>query len=79
MRATGPRSSWSGQRSARVPVGELGLRKGKKIAYLFDFGGEWRLTLKLVDSWPADDLAYPLLVGTNDAPVPPQYPLLQDD
>jgi hypothetical protein len=68
-----------GRQSARVPVGELSLRKGKKIAYLFDFGDEWRLTLKLVDSWPAEGLAYPMLVGTNDVPALPQYPPLDDD
>src|SRR5947207_9349811 len=32
-----------GQRSARTPLTELELRKGKSIAYLFDFGDEWRL------------------------------------
>ena len=33
------------KKSARVPIGELGLRKGKTIANLFDFGDEWRLPL----------------------------------
>ena len=32
--------------SARVEVRELGLRKGAELAYLFDYGDEWRLQLR---------------------------------
>jgi hypothetical protein len=39
------------KRSARVPVGELGLRKRGTMAYVFDFGDEWRLLIRLEDSW----------------------------
>jgi len=67
-----------GQRSARVPVGELGMRKGKKIAYVFDFGDEWRLLLRLADRWEAGDESYPMLVEAEGAP-PPQYPELDED
>ena len=66
------------KRSARVPVGELGLRKGKKIAYLFDFGDEWRLLLRVVDSWEAADESYPMLVEAEGIP-PPQYPPFEDE
>jgi hypothetical protein len=66
------------KKSARVPIGELGLRKGKAIAYLFDFGDEWRLLLKVVDRWPAGDESYPMLVEAEGTP-PPQYPDLDDD
>lgn len=66
------------KKSARVPIGELGLRKGKTIAYLFDFGDEWRLLLKVVDHWPAGDESYPMLVEADGTP-PPQYPDLEDD
>jgi hypothetical protein len=60
-------------RSARVPISELGLRKGSPIAYLFDFGDEWRLLLRLVETWPADETAsYPMLVEAEGVP-PPQY------
>jgi hypothetical protein len=61
------------KRSARVAIGELGLRKGKTIAYLFDFGDEWRLPLKVVDRWEVGDDSYPMLVEAEGVP-PPQYP-----
>jgi len=64
--------------SARVPVGELGLRKGKTIAYVFDFGDEWRLLLKVVDRWQAGKESYPMLVEAGGVP-PPQYPELEED
>lgn len=58
--------------SARVEVRELGLRKGAELAYLFDYGDEWRLQLRLVDSWPSGEHSYPMLVDA-DGTVPPQY------
>lgn len=66
------------KKSTRVPIGELGLRKGKAIAYLFDFGDEWRLLLKVVDRWPAGDEVYPMLVEAEGVP-PPQYPDFDDE
>ena len=54
------------------------MRKGKAIAYLFDFGDEWRLLLKVVDRWDAGDESYPLLVEAEGAP-PPQYAPLDED
>jgi hypothetical protein len=60
-------------RSARARLSELGLRKGSTIAYLFDYGDEWQLLLKLVETWPADDGSYPMLVEAEGVP-PPQYP-----
>ena len=65
-------------KSARVTIGELGLRKGKELAYLFDFGDEWRVTLKVVDSWEIEDGAYPMLVEAEGSP-PPQYEPLEED
>lgn len=64
-------------RSARVPIAELGLRNGSRLAYLFDFGDEWRLVLKVVETWPADaDASYPMLGDAEGVP-PLQY--LPDD
>lgn len=60
------------RKSARVTLAELGLRKGKSIAYLFDFGDEWRLMLRLVDRWDVEDESYPMLVEAIGTP-PPQY------
>jgi hypothetical protein len=66
--------------TADIAIGELRLRKGKSIAYVFDFGDEWRLPLKVVDRWEAGDESYPMLVEAEGSP-PPQYPPLdeQDD
>lgn len=66
------------KKTARVPIGELGLRKGKTIAYLFDFGDEWRLPLKVVARWEAGDESYPMLVEAEGVP-PPQYPDFDED
>ena len=66
-------------RSARILISELGLRKGTSLAYLFDFGDEWRLTLKIVDTWTDDgESAYPMLVGAEGVP-PPQYAVDEDE
>jgi hypothetical protein len=65
------------KRSARIAISELGLKKGSELAYLFDFGDEWRLLLRLVGSWLADDGCYPMLVEAEGVP-PPQYPLVDE-
>lgn len=65
-------------RSGRVAISELGLRKGKAIAYLFDFGDEWRLLLKVADRWDAGDESYPMLVDAEGVP-PPQYAPFDED
>jgi Plasmid pRiA4b ORF-3-like protein len=64
--------------AAEARIGDLGLRKGKTIAYLFDYGDEWRLPLKVVDRWEAGDEAYPALVEAEGTP-PPQYPEVDED
>lgn len=64
-------------RSGRIVLRELGLRKGKALAYLFDFGDEWRLLLKVVDRWEAGDETYPMLVEAEGMP-PPQYAPLEE-
>jgi Plasmid pRiA4b ORF-3-like protein. len=56
----------------------VGLQRGSKLAYLFDFGDEWRLALEVVDSWQAEDGVYPMLVEAAGTP-PPQYPPLDED
>lgn len=64
--------------SARTPVAELGLKKGSTLAYVFDFGDEWRLMLEVVDSWPSDASSYPMLVEAEGTP-PPQYPAMDEE
>jgi hypothetical protein len=54
---------------------ELGLRKGNEIAYLFDFGEEWRLLLEVVDHWQAGEESYPMLVvKAPGVPLPQCHP-----
>jgi hypothetical protein len=64
--------------SGRIALSELARRKGKTIAYLFDFGDEWRLQLKVVDRWEAGEASYPMLVDAAGM-QPPQYALLDDE
>lgn len=64
-------------RSGRTALSELGLRKGKALAYLFDFGDEWRLLLKVMERWEAGDETYPMLVEVEGVP-PPQYAPLEE-
>jgi hypothetical protein len=59
--------------STRIEIRKLGVEKGAKPAYLFDFGDEWRLQLHLVDTWPAGEHSYPMLVDAEGIVPPPQY------
>jgi hypothetical protein len=78
VRYSAPFELEEGELSSRIEIRELGLRKGAKIAYLFDFGDEWRLQLHLIDTWPAGEHSYPMLVEAEGI-VPPQYPVLDED
>src|SRR5712691_2990332 len=61
-----------GERSARVRLDRLGPRVGQKIAYVFDFGDEWRVRLPLVETRPAaPDPRPPIHERRGEAP--PQY------
>jgi hypothetical protein len=65
-------------RSAKVRLGDLGLEPGQKIAYVFDFGDEWRVELTVARVDADDGGAYPrLLESIGEAP--PQYPELEED
>jgi len=61
-----------GKQSARVRLDRLGLQIGQKIAYVFDFGDEWRvrLTLAEIRSAGAGECP-PILESRGEAP--PQY------
>jgi hypothetical protein len=53
----------------------LALKKGKKFLYLFDYGDEWRFTIKVdsINKTADASLTYPRLVeSVGDAPL--QYP-----
>jgi Plasmid pRiA4b ORF-3-like protein len=60
-------------KSSAVAVRRLKLETGQRIAYLFDFGDEWRVTLTVREVRGDDGRPYPrLLESLGDAP--PQYP-----
>jgi hypothetical protein len=64
--------SKSGRKSAERRLDRLRLKMGQRIAYLFDFGDEWRVRLTLSDITADDGQPYPrLLKSVGDAP--PQY------
>jgi hypothetical protein len=69
----GPLALGPDARSAEIRLDRLELRKGQRIAYLFDFGDEWRVRLTVRQIAADDGQSYPRLVGSvGDAP--PQYP-----
>jgi hypothetical protein len=62
-----------GRKSAEVLLSRLRLTKGQRIAYLFDFGDEWRVRLTLRHVVADDGGPYPrILESVGDAP--PQNP-----
>ena len=75
---TRPVLAEDGQRTARVRVQTLRLAVGQKLAYLFDFGDEWRVMLTLTKIIPADDGAYPRILASRGE-APPQYPDYEDE
>jgi hypothetical protein len=63
----------SNARSAAARLGDLDLQPGRPIAYLFDFGDQWRVLLELRERVPPDSGArYPKLLERRGEP-PPQY------
>jgi hypothetical protein len=55
-----------------VQLRRLGLIEGQRIAYLFDFGDEWRLRLTLRQIVVSDDGQYPRVIESVGG-APPQY------
>jgi hypothetical protein len=66
------------RKSAERRLNRLRLTEGQRIAYLFDFGDEWRVRLTLRQITTDDRGFYPrLLESLGDAP--PQYPDYDDE
>ncbi|MGH2943334.1 MAG: plasmid pRiA4b ORF-3 family protein [Solirubrobacteraceae bacterium] len=59
-------------RSACARLGTLGLAEGQRIAYVFDFGREWRVQLELREIRPAEGRAVARCIERVGA-APPQY------
>ena len=75
---TAPIDLEEGQRSADVPVASLELEEGDRIAYVFDFGDEWRVEIGVAGSEPANAISYPTVVR-SEGEAPPQYPDVEED
>jgi hypothetical protein len=75
---TSPLTPDHGVRTADVPVEELELSPGKALAYVFDFGDEWRVRLTLRGIDDADDGSYPRVLA-RIGQAPPQYAALDDE
>jgi hypothetical protein len=63
-------------KTADVPVDELRIKIGVGLAYVFDYGDEWRVMLTLRDRIHGSD-AIPR-VSERRGTAPPQYPPLDD-
>ena len=68
----------SGDRSARIRLDHVGLEVGQTLAYLFDFGDEWRVRLKLVDVRQTDGAPATAILESRGA-APPQYGWEEED
>lgn len=61
-----------GRATADVPIAELGISPGASVAYVFDFGDEWRVLLTLREIQESDGSRYPKVLERTGA-APPQY------
>jgi hypothetical protein len=61
-----------GERSAHVRLDRLGLEVGQTVAYVFDFGDEWRVRLKLLEIRPRGVKRVPPIFDSR-GDAPPQY------
>ena len=69
---TSPDIPDEGCRTADVPIAELDLPIGAKIAYVFDFGDDWRVRFTLREQTDPDVGDYPRVLQVKGTP-PPQY------
>ena len=63
-----------GASSSEVGMDTLGLQQGQKIAYIFDFGDEWRVSLELAEIREGGGIG--ILERTGESS--PQYPELDE-
>ncbi|MBA3766756.1 MAG: plasmid pRiA4b ORF-3 family protein [Acidobacteria bacterium] len=62
-----------------VAIGEILLRPGASMEYLFDFGDQWRFDVKLEGIDPADARIKNPKILERHGQAPPQYPNLDED
>jgi Plasmid pRiA4b ORF-3-like protein len=71
VEVTSPVAPDEAERTADVPIAELDLRIGQRIAYVFDFGDEWRVRLTVRERVTAAG-DQPRVLALRGTP-PPQY------
>lgn len=69
---TSPVTPDHAERTAEVPLAELDLAIGQNVAYVFDFGDEWRVRLTLVEQVDGDGGGYPRVLSRRGQ-APDQY------
>jgi hypothetical protein len=67
-----------GRKTARATLESLDLPVGHEIAYVFDFGDEWRVQLTLAERRAAGKEVLPAVVD-RVGEAPPQYAPLDED
>lgn len=76
---TAPFEPEPGSQTADIALERLGLTRGQKLAYVFDFGDEWRVNLTLAETRPADETeTYPVTLERRGK-APPQYAIPDEE
>jgi hypothetical protein len=75
---TAPVDAEPGTKTSDATLASLDLEVGQEIAYVFDFGDEWRVRLKLAERRPAEKEQLPAVVERVGA-APPQYVYDEDE
>lgn len=63
--------------SYKMPLGRLGLEKGDKFKYLFDFGDEWRFQCRVMQELEEKTKYFRVIKAVGDPPA--QYPGWDDE
>ena len=63
--------------SYKMPLGRLGLKKGDKFKYLFDFGDEWRFQCRVMQELEEKTRNSRVIKSVGDSPA--QYPDWDDE
>ena len=63
--------------SYKMPLGRLGLEKGDKFKYLFDFGDEWRFQCRVMRELEEKTKSFRVIKAVGDPPA--QYPGWDDE
>lgn len=55
--------------SYKMPLGRLGLKKGDKFKYLFDFGDEWRFQCRVMQELEEKTKYFRVIKAVGDPPA----------